>query len=226
MRTVPLANQEMSAAIESYHLNLKFKLLNEQHSNSWMKVDWLVRTLTTEFYSLYWLAQYSEEIGYFMNLNEGSLSTNSWYRALQIPDVDVILDEEDLRIVRVISQSNRSLAYTIWNPGSEFSLCDCAWSRSGNLCKHVIKVYILCRNRQVARPSMEAQTYRQALLNLLNNPPDDPIVLNHAILHVSRIQQDIKGLEDLSNSGLLQPLATHETNGYVADNLMPSSHLH
>ncbi|OUZ99897.1 zinc finger protein [Macleaya cordata] len=225
MRTLPVANQELNAAIESYHLNVKFKLFNEQHSVSWLRVDWLVHTLTTEFHSLYWLAQYSEETGYFRNLKEGSLSTNSWYRALHIPDVDVILDEEDLRIVRVISQTDRSLAYTIWNPGSEFSLCDCPWSRLGNLCKHVIKVCILCRNRQVARPSMAAQTYRQALLSLLHNPPDDPIVLNHAILHVSRIQQDIKSLEDLSNSGLLQPLPPLETNGHLADNLLPSSRL-
>ncbi|XP_026404645.1 uncharacterized protein LOC113299774 isoform X2 [Papaver somniferum] len=223
MRLLPIANQEFNGAIESYHLNLKSKLFGEQHSGSWTRVDWLVHTLTTEFHSLYWFAQYTEETGYFRILKDCTFSTNSWYRALQIPDIDVLLDDEELRIVRVISQSNRSMAYTIWNPGSEFSFCDCPWSRLGNLCKHVIKVCILFRNRQVARPSIAAQTYRQALLSLLNNPPDDPIVLNHAILQVSRIQQDIKGLEDLSNSGLLQPLTTLETNGHVVlDNLLPS----
>ncbi|KAI3911796.1 hypothetical protein MKW92_045214 [Papaver armeniacum] len=223
MRLLPIANQEFNGAIESYHLNLKSKLFGEQHSGSWTRVDWLVHTLTTEFHSLYWFAQYTEETGYFRNLKECTFTTNSWYRALQIPDIDVLFDDEELRIIRVISQSNRSMAYTIWNPGSEFSYCDCPWSRLGNLCKHVIKVCMLFRNRQVARPSIAAQTYRQALLSLLNNPPDDPIVLNHAILQVNRIQQDIKGLEDLSNSGLLQPLTTLETNGHVVlDNLLPS----
>ncbi|KAI3923717.1 hypothetical protein MKW98_011347 [Papaver atlanticum] len=222
-RLLPIANQEFSGAIESYHSNLKSKLFGEQHSGSWMRVDWLVHTLTTEFHSLYWFAQYTEETCYFRNLKDCTFSTNSWYRALQIPDTDVLLDDEELRIIRVISQSNRSMAYTIWNPGSEFSYCDCPWSRLGNLCKHVIKVCILFRNRLVARQSIAAQTYRQALLSLLNNPPDDPIVLNHAILQVNRIQQDIKGLEDLSNSGLLQPLTTLETNGHVVlDNLLPS----
>ncbi|PIA48440.1 hypothetical protein AQUCO_01400792v1 [Aquilegia coerulea] len=85
--------------------------------------------------------------------------TNSWYRALHIPDVDVIIDDQELRFMKVVSQSNRSPAYTIWNPGSEFSLCDCTWSSLGNLCKHVIKVGIFCRNRQLARPSFAAQMY-------------------------------------------------------------------
>ncbi|KAI3977339.1 hypothetical protein MKX01_000252 [Papaver californicum] len=201
MRLLPVANQEFNGALESYHLNLKSKLFSEQHAGSWTIVDWLVHTLTTELHSLYWLAQYTEETGYFRNLKECTFSTNSWYRALQIPDIDVLLDDEELRIIRVISQSDRSIAYTIWNPGSEFSLCDCSWSRLGNLCKHMIKVCILFRNRQ-------------ALLSLLNNPPDDPVVLNHAILQVNCIQQDIKGLEDLSNSGLLQQ-TTLETNGML-----------
>ncbi|KAF8407021.1 hypothetical protein HHK36_006143 [Tetracentron sinense] len=219
VRTLPVASQEPHAAIESYHLRLKSKLFKELHAGSWLRVDWLVHTLTTDIHSLFWFDQYTEESGYFRNLMEGSHSTNSWYRALNIPDIDVILDEEDLRLAKVISQSNRSLAYMIWNPGSEFSLCDCPWSRLGNVCKHVIKVGTLCRNRQVARPSFAAQTYRQALLTLLQNPPDDPIVIDHAILHATRMQHEIKGLEDLSNSGLLQPLPSLETISQIADNL-------
>ncbi|XP_010249825.1 PREDICTED: uncharacterized protein LOC104592258 isoform X2 [Nelumbo nucifera] len=226
MRTLPVSNQEPHAALESYHLRLKSKLFNELQAASWLRVDWLVHTLTTEFHSLYWFEQYTEETGYFRNLREGSFSNNSWYRALLIPDDDVIMDEEDLRIVKVFSLSDRGLAYTIWNPGSEFALCDCPWSRLGNLCKHVIKVGILCRNRHVARPSLAAQTYRQALLSLLQNLPDDPIVLDHAILHVTRMQQDIKGLEDLSNSGLLQPLTPVEANSQIADSILPLPQLH
>ncbi|XP_042490648.1 uncharacterized protein LOC122070532 [Macadamia integrifolia] len=226
VRTLPVANQEPYAAIEAYHLRMKSKLFTNLHAGSWHRIDWLVHLLTTEFHSLYWFDQYAEETGCFRNLRDEFFSNNSWYRALCIPDVDVMLDVEDLRLVKVISQSDRSLAYTIWNPGSEFAMCDCQWSRLGNLCKHVIKVGILCRNRQVARPSLAAQTYRQALLNLLQNPPDDPIVLDHAILHVTRLQQDIKGLEDLSNSGLLQPLPLLETNTQIADNLLPLPRLH
>ncbi|XP_058074764.1 uncharacterized protein LOC131223372 isoform X2 [Magnolia sinica] len=223
MRTLPMAYQEFHAAIESYHLRLKSKLYCNSHASSWSRVDWLVHALTTEFHSLYWFDQYAEETSSFRNFRDESFLTNSWYRALHILDVDVILDEEDLRFAKVISQSNRNLAYTIWNPGSEFSLCDCTWSRLGNLCKHVIKVSIICRNRHVARPLLAAQTYRQTLLSLLQNPPDDPIVLDHAILHATRMQQDLKGLEELSNNGLLQPLNPFETIAHVVDNLVPEA---
>nr|XP_029121164.1 uncharacterized protein LOC105047737 isoform X1 [Elaeis guineensis] len=146
--TLPVSKQELDAAIESYHLKLKSKLLSDVHANSWHRVDWLVHTLTTEFHSIYWFHKYTEECGPLRNHMEEFLPTNSWYRALQIPDLDVLLDEEDLHPSKVVSQSDRSLAYTIWNPGSEFSICDCPWSRMGNLCEHVIKVGIFCRNQQ------------------------------------------------------------------------------
>ncbi|KAF9681162.1 hypothetical protein SADUNF_Sadunf06G0196900 [Salix dunnii] len=219
MRSLPVASTEPQAAIEFYHLRLKSKLFDQQHANSYTRIDWLIHTLTTGFHSLYWLDQYSAETGYFTDARDKSFLTNAWYQALQVPDVDVILDEQNLQLAKVISQTDRSLAYTLWNPGSEFSLCDCAWSRQGNICKHVIKVAILCKNRQVARPLLASQVYRQALLTLLQNPPDDPLVLEHAILRVSRLQQDIKGLEDLSNNGSLQP-SMPEMNSQVGDSLL------
>ncbi|ERN03925.1 hypothetical protein AMTR_s00078p00196690 [Amborella trichopoda] len=221
MRTLPLANQEVLAAIESYHSRLKSKLLSDPPSRSWHRVDWLVHVLTTEFHSLCWFDQYAEESAFFRNMREQSFSMNSWRRALHISDDDVILDEEDLLFVKVISQSDRSHAYTIWNPGSEFSLCDCPWSRHGNVCKHIIKVGVLCRHRQVARPSLALQAYREILLSLLQNPPDDPIVLDHAMVHATRMQQDLKGLEELSSRGLLQPVIHLETNSNGAESFVP-----
>lgn len=225
IKSLPVAPPEPHAAIESYHLRLKSRLLKEHYANFWPRIDWLIHTLTTEFHSLYWLDQYSLETGYFENLRDNAFSTNAWYHALHMPDVDVILDEQNLRLAKVISQTDRSLAYTVWNPGSEFSLCDCPWSRLGNLCKHVIKVATFCRSRQVARPLFAAQVYKQALLTLLHNPPDDPLVLDHTILHVARLQQDIKTLEDLSNSGLLQPLPP-DFNCQMAENSLLFQRLH
>lgn len=218
IKSLPLSSPEPNAAMESYHLRLKSKLFNEQYVNSWSRVDWLIHTLATEFHSLYWLDQYSIETGYFNDLRDKAFSTNAWYQALHITDADVILDEQNLQIAKVISQTDRNLAYTIWNPGSEFSLCDCPWSRVGNLCKHVIKVAILRKTWQVARPLLAAQVYRQALLTLLQNPPDDPLVLDHAVLQATRLQLDIKGLEELSNNGLLQPLPP-EISSQVAENI-------
>ncbi|XP_065849062.1 uncharacterized protein [Euphorbia lathyris] len=221
-RSLPVTGVEPLAAIESYHIWLKSKIFAEQHANLWTRIDWLIHILTTKFHSLYWLDQYSIETGYFANLRDESFLTNSWYEALHISDVDVMLDEQNLQYAKVISQTDRSLAYTIWNPGTEFSLCDCPCSRLGNLCKHVVKVSILCKNRQVARPLLATQVYRQTLLTLLQNPPDDPLVLEHAILHAARLQQDIKGLEDLSNDGLLQPLPP-KVNPHIGDNVLFST---
>lgn len=217
IRSLPVTTPEPLAAIETYHLRLKSKLFHEQNVIFWPRVDWLIHTLTTEFHSLYWLDQYSMETGYCENLRDDSFSTNAWSQALHIPDVNVMLDEQNLQLAKIISQADRTLAYTIWNPGSEFSLCDCPWSRLGNVCEHVIKLAMVCKSRQVARPLLAAQVYRQALLSLLQNPPDDPLVLEHAIVHATRLQQDIKGLEELSNSGLLQPLPL-EVNPHMALN--------
>ncbi|XP_057960007.1 uncharacterized protein LOC131152257 isoform X2 [Malania oleifera] len=225
VRTLPVASQEPHAAIESYHLRLKSKLFNELHANPLPRVDWLIHTLTTVLHSLYWFNQYCIETGYFEDSRDQFLLTNPWSQALQIPDVDMLLDEENLQLAKVISQTDRNVAYTIWNPGSEFSICDCPWSMSGNLCKHVIKVAILCKSRHIARPLLTAQIYRQSLLTLLQHPPDDPLVLDHAILHATRLQQDIKGLEELSNSGLLQPL-TSEMSSQMADNPLHFSRFH
>ncbi|KAM6543324.1 hypothetical protein CsatB_007771 [Cannabis sativa] len=219
IKSLPVSSPEPNAAIESYHLRLKLKLFDELHANSWARVDWLIHKLSTELHSLYWLDQYSIETGCFENLRDKSFSMNAWCQALNIPDVDVVLDEHNLQLAKVISQTDRNLAYSIWNPGSEFSLCNCPWSRLGNLCKHVIKVANLCKSRQVARPLLAAQVYRQTMLTLLQNTPDDPLVLDHAILHATRLQHDIKSLEELSNNGLLQPLPT-DISSHAAENIL------
>ena len=225
MKALRVSHQELNGAIESYHLKLKSKLLSNSHASSWDRVDWLVHTLSAEFHSMYWFYKYSEECGIFRSYIEEFFPRNPWHRALHIPDLDVILDEEDLNFAKVVSQSDRSQAYTVWNPGSEFSICDCPWSRAGNLCKHVIKVNILCRNRQLERPSLASEKYRQTLTNLLQNPPDDPLVLDHAIARATCLQHDLKGLEDLSNSGLLQPLSTLETSVLFGEGILSQAHM-
>ncbi|KAG9459315.1 hypothetical protein H6P81_003823 [Aristolochia fimbriata] len=218
-KTLPMANQEFHAAIESYHLRVKAKLFGDPQAVCKTRIDCLVHTLTTSLHSLYWFEQYSEESVSLKMYRDELLVPNSWQRALQIPDHDIILDEGDLQFVKVISQSDRRLAYTIWNPGSEFSFCDCPWARLGNFCKHLVKVGIICRIRQIARPSLSAQIYHQTLLGLLVNPPDDPIALEHAIVHATKMQEELKSMEDLSSVGLLQSLPPNEMNDLVGNGL-------
>ncbi|CAI9772346.1 unnamed protein product [Fraxinus pennsylvanica] len=66
------------------------------------------------------------------------ISTNFWYPAMHIPNVDVLLDEENLEFAKVVSQADSTVAYTIWN--REFALSDYLWSKVGNICKHVIQL--------------------------------------------------------------------------------------
>ncbi|KAL3650852.1 hypothetical protein CASFOL_007255 [Castilleja foliolosa] len=211
VRTLPVAGPEPCASIESYYLRLKSKVLNLHPENP--RIDSLIHTLMTQFHSFYWFEQYIVETGYFEDLKDRFSLTNQWLQATHIPDIDVILDDdENIQPAKVVSQADRNLAYTIFNPGSEFSLCNCSWSMVGNICKHITKVAIFCRDRQIARPLMSARVYRQTLVNLLQNVPDDPLILEHAISHVMRLQQDIKRLEDLSNGRLLQPLSSETSS--------------
>ena len=55
MKTLPLASQEASGAIEAYHMKLKMKLFDDSHLGALQRVDWLVHKLTTELHSSYWL---------------------------------------------------------------------------------------------------------------------------------------------------------------------------
>lgn len=220
VKTLPVAGQELYASIESYHLRLKSRVLTLLPEKSHQRIDLLIHALTTQFHSFYWFDTYIVETGYFENLRDIFSLTNPWYQAEHIPDMDVLLDEENLQFAKIVSQADSSVVYTLWNPGSEFGLCDCSWSMVGNMCKHTIKVAIFCRSRQLARPLLSSQVYRQSLVSLLQNLPDDPLVLEHAISHVTRMQQDIKSLEDLANSGLLQPLSSG-TNRMVAENVQP-----
>eukprot|EP01018_Ginkgo_biloba_P040165 Gb_09265 [translate_table: standard] len=210
MRTLPLASQETCGAIETYHFRLKSKLLNESDTGAYQRADWLVHKLTTEVHSYYWFDKYSEENDLCGYMRDEDIAPASWHRALYIADADVIINEKDLQFAKVVSQSDRMRTYVVWNPGSEFALCECSWSMLGNLCKHVIKVSTVCRNRQMARPSMALQTYHQALFSLLQCPPHGSIVLDHAITLAIRMQQDLKRLVEPSNcsgsNSLLTPV--------------------
>lgn len=215
MRTLPLASQETCAAIEAYHSKLKSKLFNEADTGAYQRTDWLVHKLTTEVHSYYWFDDFSEENDLCGYMRDGELASNSWHRALYISDSDVILNDKDLQFAKVVSQSDHSQTHIVWNPGTEFAICDCSWSMLGNLCKHVIKAGMVCHDHQLARPSMALQTYHQALHSLLQCPPNGSIVLDHAIALAIHTQQDLKRLLGLSNYRGTNPPLTMVPGNWV-----------
>lgn len=200
MKCLPLASQEASGAVEAYHVKLKTKLFDDSHLGALQRVDWLVHKLTTELHSSYWLDRYADESDSFQNVKEEYINSTSWHRALQIPYSAVTLDEKDCLFAKVKSQKDGSLTRLVWNPGSEFAFCDCPWSMQGNLCKHVIKVNMICESYESYQPSMSYQSLREILLNLWKKPLDDSMALDLSMAWTYQMLDQIQNLVELNNA--------------------------
>ncbi|XP_044479566.1 uncharacterized protein LOC123206434 [Mangifera indica] len=200
MKTLPLASQEASGAIEAYHVKLKAKLFDDSHLGALQRVDWLVHKLTTELHSSYWLDRYADESDSFQNVKEEYIASTSWHRALQIPDSAVTLDDKDRLFAKVLSQKDSSLTHLVWNPGSEFAFCDCAWSMQGNICKHIIKVNMMCASHGGYKTSMSFQSLKDILMNLSKIPIDDSVALDQSVAWTHQMLDQIKQLVELSSS--------------------------
>ncbi|CAA6668854.1 unnamed protein product [Spirodela intermedia] len=205
MKDFPLASQEAGGAVEAYHLKLKSKLYDDSQLGSLQRVDWLVHKLTTEIHSGYWLDCYADESGSFETVKEEYISSTSWHRALQIPDDAVKFigsSGRDQNSAKVVSQKDPRQEHTVWNPGSEFALCDCSWAMQGNLCKHAIKANMLSgkgeEEGQLA--SMSSRSFRQILDDLWRKPADDSVGLDQAMAWAGQIQGKIRILVELCNS--------------------------
>ncbi|KAJ7945235.1 SWIM zinc finger family protein [Quillaja saponaria] len=200
IRSLPVASQEASGAIEAYHVKLKAKLFDDSHLGALQRVDWLVHKLTTELHSSYWLDRYADESDSFQNVKEEYIASTSWHRALQIPDSAVTLDDKDHLFAKVLSQKDSSLTHLVWNPGSEFAFCDCSWSMQGNLCKHVIKVNMICRNIQGYQLSKSFLSFKEILMNLWKKPMDDSVELDQANAWTHQMLDQMQKLVELNTS--------------------------
>ncbi|BAT89615.1 hypothetical protein LR48_Vigan08g046900 [Vigna angularis] len=200
MRNFQLASQEASGALEAYHVKLKAKLFDDSHLGALQRVDWLVHKLTTELHSSYWLDRYADESDSFQNVKEKYILSTSWHRALQIPDYAVTLDDRDHLFAKVVSQKDISLTHLVWNPGSEFAFCDCSWSKQGNLCKHVIKVNMICENLKGYQPSMSFRSFEEVLMDLWRKPVDDSFALDLSLACTHQMLDQIQKLVELNNS--------------------------
>ncbi|KAJ8769214.1 hypothetical protein K2173_000989 [Erythroxylum novogranatense] len=210
--SLPLASQEASGAIEAYHVKLKAKLFDDSHLGALQRVDWLVHKLTTELHSSYWLDRYADESDSFQNVKEEYIASTSWHRAVQIPDLAVTFDDKDHIFAKVQSQKDSNLTHLVWNPGSEFAFCDCSWSLQGNICKHVIKVNMLCDQRQHSQPSMSFQSYKAILTDLWRKPMDDSMSLDLSMAWTHQMLDQIKQIVELNTSTDI---------GTVVNNMMP-----
>ncbi|KAF6147702.1 hypothetical protein GIB67_003033 [Kingdonia uniflora] len=194
LKTLPLASQETSAAMEYYHHQLKLRLINEKDSDVYQRMDWLVDKLWTKVLSSVWLDEYPRKDDFTRYRKDKWVTgPTPWRQALKIPDSDVVLEGKR---TKVVSQEDGEKAHVIWNPGSEFSLCDCSWAEMGNLCKHVIKVSQLSRNKGLAGSSISLFQYKQALINILHCPTHDSLTRDHAVSLALYVRAQLNSLID------------------------------
>ncbi|KAL6844363.1 hypothetical protein ACP4OV_026036 [Aristida adscensionis] len=191
LKATPLATAEVASAIECYHHLLKLRLLNEADSSVYRRADWLVHKLGTKVHSYYWLDGYSgkDNFSRYWRSEWGS-GPNPWRQGLQIPDSDVAVEGN---CARVVCQENNQF-HVIRNPGSEFALCDCSWSKKGNLCKHSLKSIKVCRDRGLSPPSMALFHYYQALANLVHCLPSDTVISDHAMAVAVSVRTQLDAL--------------------------------
>ncbi|GAB2300509.1 hypothetical protein Dimus_034552 [Dionaea muscipula] len=212
MRSLPLASQQASGAIEAYRVKLKTKLYDDSHLGAFQRVDWLVHKLTTELHSSYWLDRYADETDSFQNVKDEYISSTSWHRALCIPDTAVWFDEKHHLLAKVQSQKDGDVTHVVWNPGSDFAFCDCSWSLQGNLCKHIIKVNMVCENNREGyqTSSMSLNSLSRLLLHLCRKPVDDSMELDKAVAWTHQMLDRIQRLIELDRA---------ENIGSVVNNL-------
>ncbi|KAG6480692.1 hypothetical protein ZIOFF_057277 [Zingiber officinale] len=201
VKSLPLASQEACGAIEGYHVKLKLKVYDDSHLDALQRVDWLVHKLTTELHSGYWLDLYADESGSFKSVKEDYIYSTSWQRAMLIPDEAVTFDDKEHLFAKVQSKNHSGQVRTIWNPGSEFAHCDCSWSMQGNLCKHIIKVNMLCQHKKEYQPSMSYLSFQDVLLDLWKRPMDDSLVLDLSNAWATQLQHKTQRLVELTITG-------------------------
>lgn len=199
MRSVPLASQEAAGAVEAYHIKLKSKLYDDSHLGAFQRVDWLIHNLTAELHSSYWLDRYSDEHDTFKDVKETYIASTSWHRALQISDTAVCFRENNDFFAEVQSQKDNNVSRIVWNPGSEFAFCDCSWALQGNLCKHVIKVNMMCKIRQ-GSGSMSFNSFRDLLTMLLRKPMDDSIEMDKAMAWTQQMLNQVQSLVEITSA--------------------------
>ncbi|KAJ4749261.1 zinc ion binding protein [Rhynchospora pubera] len=192
LRSLPSATSEVTSAIESYHHLLKIRLLNEKDQFVYQRADWLVQKLSTKVHSYYWLDEYSEkEIFSRYWKDEWKRGLSAWREGSQIPAADIKIEPN---CAKVVCQKNREMAHVVLNPGSEFALCDCTWSKAGYICKHAAGSTKVYRERGLVGPSMSMICYNRALMSMLDCVPSDCLVRDHAVGLAVRVREELVSL--------------------------------
>ncbi|XP_011622982.2 uncharacterized protein LOC18422177 isoform X1 [Amborella trichopoda] len=136
-------SHEVNGALPYYHSGLN-EQRPEARNISETRLDWLINRLMKEVHSYYWYGQYAKKNGLCRTVATEHLQNNAWQNALKIPDGDVVWDSLCFHIAKVHNQLGGHPEYfTLWNPGSEYSLCDCGVPICASTCEHIAKLYMV-----------------------------------------------------------------------------------
>ena len=145
MRNIPHAGQDTTAAIESYHGNMKAVLRQSRGKLVGRRVDWLIHQLTGDVINRYDYMQFRKENGFVTNKKGRSLMLSALTQSQKIPDSNVRLPASEGEPAFVRSSKRSHLEYAVYNPCTEWAVCECVHSQKGNICKHQLKVLRMTR---------------------------------------------------------------------------------
>ncbi|KAK9757785.1 hypothetical protein RND81_01G185800 [Saponaria officinalis] len=187
-----IASQETSASIECYHQQMHVRVFNEKNLDVYQRVDWLVDKLATKVHSYYWLDEYPGKDDFSRYWKDEWINElTSWRDSLNIPDSDVILEDQ---CAEVSDEQACDKVYIVLNPGSELSICSCPSSERGYLCEHICKVTQMFRKKDTSKPSLSLNQYKEALIKLLHCVPHDSLIRDHAVSLTAFLQTQLNAL--------------------------------
>lgn len=144
-RRIPHAGQDTTAAIESFHSNLKAVLRQSRRKLMGRRMDWLIYELTGNVIEKYDYSHWCKLNGFVKNKKQRQVMVNSINQANSIPDNNVILPERPGGPAYVKSSKRGHITYAVYNPCTEWAVCQCVHSQKGNICKHQVKVLKMTR---------------------------------------------------------------------------------
>ena len=160
-RNLNYCGQDTNAAIEGYHGFAKSILKSERSRMTGRRVDWCITALTEDVVDHYWYKDLRKEKGFVDNKKMQDTVVDSILKARNIPDTDVTLPVEEGDTAMVTSTSHPHMRYTVYNPGSEWGVCNCIWAQRGNMCKHHVKV-VMMMNPDIAEGTIARYCGRMA----------------------------------------------------------------
>ncbi|PRQ34458.1 hypothetical protein RchiOBHm_Chr5g0069191 [Rosa chinensis] len=70
----------------------------------------------------------------------------------------------------------------------------------GNICKHVIKVNIICESHQGYQPSMSFQSFKELLVSLSKKPMEDSISQDLSMAWTMQMLEQIRDLVEVTRA--------------------------